>query len=528
MRCKAITANGSARSFFSSHLVVQAAIFLLAITASAAPLTPSPKKSDDVKKLIKQAGKLTRAGSLTEAETLLRQAAGLDTSRLDAKIELAYVLTKQRRLAEAYQLAFDAARADSKNSRAFAVLGATLVAAGNFSEARVILNNAITLNKKEDLAWAWAGMLDYYENDLPESLENLKTAVHYMPDEPDYIYSLAQVSARAENYQDAASAYEEFLRISDIADADRRARIKGLVSFLRYLGNISGLYQAAGSDQTTVPFDLVGNRPVIKVRVNGKPEPLRFVLDTGSGISVVSETTAKRLKIKPITRGGFARGLGGDGKFEIVYGLLHDVSIGEVTLRNVPIYLRRFHSESQDIDGYIGLGLISKFLATVDYGDRTFSLNKNTSHKTEPSAQTDVSLPLRLTSSGFLSGQVKLDGIDLPLNFIVDTGASVSVISTAVAKSNVISTFANNERLRVIGSAGITEDVPTFRLPSVSFGKITSSGVMAVALDLDVINEASGFEQAGILGGNVLKNYRLTFNFKNSTVTFISIQPEQN
>jgi tetratricopeptide (TPR) repeat protein len=513
---------------FSSHLFVQIAILVLAITASAGPLTPSANKSDDVKKLIKQAGKLTRAGSLTEAEALLRQAAGLDTSRLDANIELAYVLTKQRRLKEAYDLAFAAANADSKNSRAFAVLGATLVAAGRFKEARVILYNAIGLNKKEDLAWAWAGMLDYYENDIPESLENLKAAVYYMPDEPDYRFSYAQVSARAENYQDAASAYEEFLRISDIADVDRRARIKGLISFLRYLGNISGLYQAAGSDQTTVPFDLVGNRPVIRVRVNGKPEPLRFVLDTGSGISVVSEATAKKMKIKPITRGGFARGLGGDGKFEIVYGLLHDIRIGEVMLRNVPVYLRRFHSESQEVDGYIGLGLISKFLATVDYGDRKFILTKNVSGRNTAPPQSDVSLPLRLTSSGFLSGQVTLDGIDLPLNFIVDTGASVSVISTAVAKSSIISSFANDEKLRVIGSAGITEEVPTFRLPKVSFGKIISNDVTAVALNLDVINEASGFEQAGILGGNVLKNYRLTFDFKNSKVTFLPIQPEQN
>jgi hypothetical protein len=37
---------------------------------------------------------------------------------------------------------------------------------------------------------------------------------------------------------------------------------------------------------------------------------------------------------------------------------------------------------------------------------------------------------------------------------------------------------------------------------------------------LDIINETSGFEQAGILGGNFLKNYRLTFDFKNSRVTF--------
>ena len=51
--------------------------------------------------------------------------------------------------------------------------------------------------------------------------------------------------------------------------------------------------------------------------------------------------------------------------------------------------------------------------------------------------------------------------------------------------------------------------------------------VNAIALDLGIINEASGFEQAGILGGNFLRNYRLTFDFKNSKVIFVPIVQEK-
>ena len=145
---------------------------------------------------------------------------------------------------------------------------------------------------------------------------------------------------------------------------------------MRYLGQAGGLYKAAGSEETSVPFELVGNRPIISLRINGNDEPLRFVLDTGSGISVVSDKTAKRLKIKSITKGGFARGLGGDGKFEIVYGLLNEISVGDVSLRKVPVYIRKFHSDIHEVDGYIGLALISKFLTTIDYGNLTFSLTR--------------------------------------------------------------------------------------------------------------------------------------------------------
>ncbi len=504
------------------------ALFLI-LTASFGSFaaTPQTSRTPEPKKLIKQAAKLTRAGLLIDAENLLRLAVAADDKRSDSKVELAFVLTKQRRLGEAYEMLFPILKDDPKNARAFAVIGATMLSGGRFHEARVFFFNAIKLNRREHLAWAGYGLLDFYENKIGNSVENLREAVYYAPDEPDYLFALAQVTARAERYSEAADAYREFLKVSNIADADRRARIKGLINFLNYLGRAGSLYKTGGDEQTKVPFQLVGNRPIITIRINGNKEPLRFVLDTGSGISVVSEKTAKRLKIKPITKGGFARGIGGDGKFEIVYGLLREVEVGDVSMRQVPVYIRRFHSDTHEVDGYIGLALISKFLTTIDYGNLTFSLTRKADDAKVFSQSVDLSLPLRLTSSGFLSGEVLLQGVETPLNFIVDTGASVSVISDDVAKADGIIPFLGDQRLRVIGSAGITNDVRTFMLPKVTFGNHSRKDIMAVALDLDIINEASGFEQSGILGGNFLKNYRLTFDFKNSKVTFVSVKPDK-
>ncbi len=382
------------------------------------------------------------------------------------------------------------------------------------------------LNRRQALAWAGLGMLEFYENRIDESLSNLEQAVYYDPGQADYLFTYAQVSARAEKYKAAADAYVRFLAISNDTDDERRARIKGLINFLNYLGNRPSLYVTAGSDKTTVPIVLTGNRPVIKLRVNNREEPLNFVLDTGSGISVISDETAKRLGIDAITKGGYAKGIGGDGRFEIVYGFLKEVQIGEVEVRNVPVYIRRFHNDAHRVDGYIGLSLISKFLTTLDYGDLTFSLTKTTTLPQERDRASTIALPLRLTSSGFLSGEVQLEGIETPLNFIVDTGASVSVISDEVASLDAVSPFITAEKMRVIGSAGVTDGVVSFRLPSVSFGSHSRKDVTAIALDLDMINEASGFQQAGILGGNFLKNYRMTFDFKNSKVTFFPLSTD--
>ena len=471
---------------------------------------------EDLSKINKQAEKLKRKGYYEEAEKLFRVLLEKKPQDSQLKLKLAFVLMKQKRFVEAYDIAFPVAKSEPKNTYAFAVLGNILLGAGNFREANACLINALVLNKKEDLAWAGLGLLDFYENRLQESIQKLKNAVFLEPDEPDYVFYLAQVSARAEKYKEAADYYRQFLEMAPPADLDRRERIKGLMNFLRYIGDKSKLYVISGKKKTVVPIKILRERPVIQVFIGKNKEPLNFVLDTGSGISVISEQTAERLNIKAIARGGKARGIGGEGKFEIVYGFLPSVTIGQIKIENVPVYIRRFHAQQEDIDGYIGLAMISKFFTTIDYGSLQFSLVSYDEQQSD--SQNPNSFNLRLTQSGYLSGEVQIEGIEVPMNFIIDTGASISVISDELAGMEPIRQYASQEKLRVIGAAGITDSVPSYILPRVSFANQSRENIKAIVLDLDMINETAGFYQAGILGGNFLKYYRLSFDFATSKI----------
>jgi predicted aspartyl protease/cytochrome c-type biogenesis protein CcmH/NrfG len=511
--------------FLAQRLIILSLVCLMCFSSNVSAVDDRQQTvASDTRRLIKQAKKLKDKGEFAEAEKVLRRVIEVNPQEAEAKLNLAYVLVKQRQLLEAYNITIEVAEADPKNSYAFAVLGTALLTAGNFRDSRISLVNALRINKRESLAWASLGTLDFYENRIFDGLENLRTAVYFEPDDADFIFTLAQIASRSEQYKEAAAAYERFLQISPLTDSDRRDRIKGLIKFLRFLGDKQSLYSTQNEGQTSISFRLINDRPVFKIKINKTEEPMNFVLDTGSGISVISDETAQRLKIKAVSRGGSARAIGGNGKFDIVYGFLQSVYIGDVKIRNVPVYIRKFHSNGERIDGYIGLSLISKFLTTLDYGNSTFSLKRKDLEANKRRENDNLSLPLRLTSSGFLSGEVQLEGIETPLNFIVDTGASISVISDALAGTKEISRFLKDERMRVIGAAGVTENVPTFLLPRVTFGTHSRERIKAISLDLNLINEASGFEQAGILGGNFLKNYRLTFDFENSKVIFVPIK----
>ncbi|MGB9181792.1 MAG: aspartyl protease family protein [Pyrinomonadaceae bacterium] len=469
-----------------------------------------------------RAERALREGEFETAEKLFRSLLAKDPHDKDARLGLSFTLLKERKLQAAYDQAARVLAVDPLSARAHALLGAAVLASGDFRLSIEEFRTALSLKDNESLAIAGLAMVDFYENRLRSSVQGLRRAAAIDSDEPDYVFDLAQASARLELYKEAANAYERFLDIAPKTDADRRARIRGLIDFLRYLGAQSSLYDVGGSSRTAIPFEDVDNCPVLRVRINGSKETLRFLLDTGSGISVISEETAKRLGLRPVARGGLARAVGGGGRFEIVYGFINTLDIGETRISNVPVYIRHFYNDLKPVDGYIGISVITKFLTTVDYEARILTLARTRSGSSSADATPppgSIEIPIRTTSGGYLSGEVKLDGITRPLNFIVDTGATISVVSEKLAEEEEeLSRVEQGERLRVYGAAGIADGVKTLILPRIFFGAQMREKIPAAILDLEPVNETSGFTQNGILGGNFLRQFRVAFDFQRGVV----------
>ncbi|MFL6207598.1 MAG: aspartyl protease family protein [Pyrinomonadaceae bacterium] len=503
----------------------------LGLLGQAAPVRASGKD-----KALVRAERALRAGELETAEKIYRELIAKDTTDVDARLGLSYTLYKRRNLRDAYDAAGRVIAMNPLSARAHALLGSTLLATGDFALSIEEFRTALSFKEDEALAIAGLSMINFYENRPHVALMGLRRALEIEPDEPDFIFSYAQAAARSERYREAADAYERFLRIAPRTDADRRARIRGLIDFLRYIGNHNDLYEPGGAARSISSFELTNNRPVLDVYLNNSKQPLRFVVDTGSGMCVVATSVAAKLGIKPVARGGLARGVGGGGRFEIVYGFVDSLRIGDAHIANVPIYLRDFHNTQEPVDGYIGLSVLSKYLASIDYGKRELALVRDdqprvvpTPPPTDQTAGTPAptptplppgvfELPIRATSSGFWSSTINIDGVTKPLNFIVDTGATISVVATALTEREDLSRFVQPTRLKVYGAAGVSEDVQLLLLPHIIMGTYNHPNLSAAVLDMEPINETSGFEQTGILGGNVLRFFRVTFDFQRAIV----------
>ncbi|MBA2340244.1 MAG: aspartyl protease family protein [Pyrinomonadaceae bacterium] len=498
---------------------------ILCICLALCAASAQPIKAFDDRKKRSEAERVLRNGDFETAARLLREVLIKNPKDNESRLRLSFALLKLRLLQDAFDQAARVLAIAPNSARAHALLGSAMLATGNFQESTNEFHAALALDQNEALAVAGLSMISFYENRLDESVSGLRRAVFLDPNEPDYSFNLAQAAARSERYREAADSYERFLRIAPITDTDRRARIQGLISFLRFLGAQGKLYRPSGETSAVVPFEMVNNRPVMQVRIGNSKEVLRFVVDTGSGMCVVSDEAAKRIGLRPAARGGAARAIGGGGRFEIVYGFLPSLQLGGAAIENVPVYIRQFYGD-QKTDGYIGLSVMSKYLTEIDYGKKLISFVRGGERRAIPddaAGETSVNadaieIPVRNTPSGFWSGEIRLDGIDKTLNFIIDTGASISVVSEQLATREEMNRFALASRMRVFGAAGITENVPVLLLPRLLLGAHTRQNVPAVVLDMNSINETSGFEQTGIIGGNVLRHFRVTFDFARMVV----------
>src|SRR2546425_3823773 len=266
------------------QLIVSIGLLVLCLMSAPRVAAGIPDNTDKTRS---RADKALRAGDFERAEQIYRDLLAKNDKDADARLGLSQALLKERRFQDSFDHAARVIATDPLSARAHALLGSAVLAAGDFRMSVEEFRTALSLKDDEALAIAGLAMVDFYENRLNACLSGLRHATAIDPNEPDYVFSLGQAAARNERFKEAADAYERFLAIAPRTDLDRRARIRGLIDFLRYLGKQGSLYVTGGANRTIVKFESTDYRPIIEVRINGSKEVLRFVLDTGSGMSVL-------------------------------------------------------------------------------------------------------------------------------------------------------------------------------------------------------------------------------------------------
>jgi predicted aspartyl protease len=482
----------------------------------------NPQEKQSREKTHRDGKRAIRSGKYEEAIKLFDLLIESDSRDIPARLGAALAYSKLGNHQRCYDQANEVLKLEANNARAHGLVGLALLRSGFIREAVWELNEAFRLDPKEPLAWGAAAEIDYYEGRSKEARDKSLRAFGLDSQEPDFLITYARASSRLEEFRDAADAYQRFLEISPEADRERRERIRGLVQFYRRLAGLE-VHQISGPESVDVPFRLgTDRRPYLTMRINGRDA--NFVVDTGSGFTVISSDAAKRFGVPVIAKGGTSQGVGGDGKFPIVYGLIRSLQIGDVKIKAIPCFVRPFHGvkerpPDERADGFLGLSVLSHFLTQLDYKHSRIRLDRNEGKDLTAAFEPGVTVvPFRTTQNGLISVETELDGSHR-INAILDSGASSSVISTAaVDRLKMHDSIIKGQTVRVVGAAGISENVELLFIRNCKVADLQQNNLRALVLPFNAINETSGFEQSGILGGDFLRHFRVAIDFTRAQV----------
>jgi hypothetical protein len=173
------------------------------------------------------------------------------------------------------------------------------------------------------------------------------------------------------------------------------------------------------------------------------------------------------------------------------------------------------------VEAIIPAGVLQHFEVVWDYGARTMTLAAPGSLKPE-----GIPVPIRVNpESGFVNLDVSFDGTEHP--FVIDDGGSYSGFRDAK-----LWIAAHPERLRSIGGIGEAnysmggDDavLPVVKISKVAFGPLQLDELGGVevlfprlvgSLFWDWYSQKAGETTDGWIGGNVLKNFRVTIDCRN-------------
>jgi predicted aspartyl protease len=268
---------------------------------------------------------------------------------------------------------------------------------------------------------------------------------------------------------------------------------------------------------TTLSFDLIDNRIVIDVKLNGKG-PFRFIFDSGASAVVAPEVVRQLgLKIENLQRGG-----GGVGEQLVERGETNiaETEVGDIHLPAQDFGVLSFADTkyvfgANRIDGIIGFPLFKRLVVQVDYERKqlTFTQPAHFAYKgkgTIVPIDFDRHLPL-------VRGE--LDGV--PGIFVIDTGARSALIlyGPFTERNNLREKYkASFEGITGWGIGGPVRS-QIVRIKTLKLGAVEVQNLIA-RLSLQKSGALTSADRAALVGPDVLKQFTTIFDYSRRQLVF--------
>ena len=391
-----------------------------------------------------------------------------------------------------------------------------LWAFGLFEEAEQVYRDVLAAHPGNAMARHGLGRGLAARGRLEEGLVELQAAVARDP-RGEFHHTLGSVHRRMQRYDLAADAFDSY--VEDLAGTRMDQKIEWARSEIRFLRSFGERVPVRVAPEQldeahAVPFRLERDKVIVRGRVNG--DEIDLVVDTGAEQMVLSQATAQRVGVRPITN-TLSAGVGRVGMRGLELGRADTVEIGALRVENVPALIKNPPltglpaTRSENSFSPLALGMS----AVVDYRNHRLVMAR----ELPPEPPADVELPMRFHRLALVRGVINGS---VQKSFIVDTGGEV--ISISLSTANALGMVpVRHIPLRVYGTSGWDDDA--FLLPGVNLGfdRIRFDNFSVVVLNLHRPSALLGFHVGGIIGHTFLGDYRVALDLNDSVLRLTEI-----
>jgi len=348
------------------------------------------------------------------------------------------------------------------------------------------------------------GHLALMRNDLDLAQERLSAAVARRPRFREAHQLEAEVSYRRGDFAKAAESQDA---------AGNRAVAAKLRSFAGRQP-----YEIEAPETVRVPFTQTDPLPILRGRINGGEE-FEFLLDTGGAELILDTTYGKQAGIP---RFGGERSVFGGGKTATVgHGAAGSLTMGEATIRNLPIQMLDLQPIGASLGrpnliGIVGTCVLYRFLATIDYPGESLILRRKGT-ETAVSAE-GVDVPFQMADDHFMLAEGTFNR-GPPLLFFVDSGLGGGAF-TCPASTLMAAGIERGSTEVVEGEGGGgTMSAWPFDVDSLSLGEARQEGLQGIGGPFPPqLEYAYGFRIGGLISHGFLSEYAVTFDFDQMTI----------
>lgn len=269
---------------------------------------------------------------------------------------------------------------------------------------------------------------------------------------------------------------------------------------------------AEGRSARCIPFDTSNRHIGFQARVNDH-DGMRMVLDTGAGGSVLDAQRAAALGLEAVGQ-QHAMGAGGGEMGSTVHGVnvslpgleLLDQTMGTLSLGPISA------QSGRPMDGILGYPLLSRLVVEVDYPNKCASFFEPDGYRYDGPG---VSIPITFKQNlPYVKARIVLpDGRSISGKFVVDTGASTSVILSpeAVEREGVKSSLGKTMAVQSRGVGGATE-INLARVAKLELGGFSLAQPIT-ALQPPGPGRISAEGTIGNIGAGVWSRFKVIFDY---------------